>query len=103
MPLAGAGIGSIALLVFMLLRLKQITPPLFIHYSIELGVDAVGGKFSAVLISVLALVFVVINILITNIFLLQEKTVARVVAWSTLPIIGFAWFCGALIVRANGA
>lgn len=94
---------ALVLSVWLELKLQRVPQPVFLHYSIELGVDALGNMYTALLLPGALLLALVINTIIANILMLSARTVALVLLWNTIPLSLLAFWFGMLILRVNGA
>ena len=99
-PVALALLVAFVLTFLLEYKLQRVPQPVFLHYSVELGVDALGSPHLALLLPAVLLAYVFINTLIGNVLLLTSRTAALIVVWHLA--VAALWF-GLLVIRANGA
>lgn len=93
----------IILAVWLEIGLGRVPQPVFLHYSAELGVDALGSPHLALLVPGTLLLVLIINIVCSNITMLSNRIVSLVIVWSSVPLAALALWFGMLILRVNGA
>ncbi len=101
-PLAVTLVSMIALIIWIEVALRHVAQPLFLHYSVELGVDSVGSALQVLLLPIAVILAAVINTFLTNLLLLSARPLALMVAWSTVPLAGLAYWLAWLVLRVNG-
>lgn len=102
-PVAIAIAAVIALSIWLEIALLRVPQPVFLHYTAELGVDALGSPHLALLLPGFILLVTVINFVLANMFMLSLRTISLVLLWSLVPLVAFACWFGILILRVNGA
>lgn len=102
-PIAFSVLISIVLSIWLEVSLSRVPQPVFLHYSTDLGVDALGSPHLALLLPGLLLLITTINGIGGNLLMLWRRLVALVVLWSLVPIAMLALWFGILILRVNGA
>ncbi len=102
-PIAFSVIMSIVLSVWLEVSLSRVSQPVFLHYSTDLGVDALGSPYLALLLPGTLLLLTIINGLAGNVLLLWRRLIALVFLWSLVPFAVLALWFGILILRVNGA
>ncbi len=93
----------IALAVWLEIGLSRVPQPVFLHYSAELGVDALGNPHLALLLPGFLLLVLLINLVLANVYMLSVRTVSLVLLWSCVPLAALTFWFGMLILRVNGA
>jgi hypothetical protein len=102
-PIAFSVLVSVVLVIWLEVALSRVPQPVFLHYSTDLGVDALGSPHLALLLPGLLLLLTVINGLGGNLLILWRRFVAIVILWSLVPFAMLALWFGILILRVNGA
>ncbi len=102
-PLAVSFLISVGLCVWVIVLARHIKEPVFLHYSIELGVDA-SGTWHQMLILPIGLVLVSLGFAaLANGLVLQARKFAVLVAYASPLIILLGAWCVFLLLRVNGA
>ncbi len=101
-PLVCAVLGALLLGVFSEFTLQSVPQPVFLHYSVELGVDSVGSRHFVLTLPSIVLIITFLNALLANLFILNHRAVALVLVWNTPVLTAFAWGLALLILRVNG-
>lgn len=101
-PLALSALVVVLTGVWIALRLRGVAEPIFLHYSVELGVDAVGNRWRAGTSAVLGVLIVATHTLWSNYLFLTARSQALVVAYATVPLSAALAAFAALVLRANG-
>ncbi|MCX6781416.1 MAG: hypothetical protein NT003_04890 [Candidatus Magasanikbacteria bacterium] len=83
--------------------LSHVPQPVFLHYSVELGVDSLGSPHTALVLPGILLLILIINTTLANVLWLSTRPAARVVLWSSVPLAMIAFWFAILIARVNGA
>ena len=94
---------AVALTVWVAVVARHIKEPVFLHYSIELGVDAAGTAREALMLPLLLVIFVIALTACTNALVLVRRQFALLVACVTPAIVLLGGWCIYLMLRANGA
>lgn len=102
-PLMVSFIAMVVLTGYEELALRHVPEPVFLHYSVELGVDSVGSALSALLLPLTVMGIIIVNGILANLLLLNQRSVALVLAWSTVPLAALAFGLIELVLRINGA
>lgn len=92
-----------ALVVWLIKAGKTVPSPVYLHYSVELGVDDVGGIWGLLGLPVALLLCGLLNLVGANFLLLRERMLAPLVALSNLPLAVLALWFSYLLLRVNGA
>lgn len=103
LPIGIVLIGVLGLGIWLEVALQRVPQPVFLHYSVELGVDALGNAHTALLLPAFVFTVLLINTLIANVLMLSQKAAALLILWSTVPLAAIAIWFGALILHVNGA
>ena len=101
-PLVVSAVAALALGGWMYAALRHAPQPVFLHYSTELGVDAVGPASRVWFLAALVFFCTVVNALAANMLMLSSRRIAYIVAYASVPLAALAWWLGFLIVRLNG-
>jgi hypothetical protein len=83
--------------------LARVPQPVFLHYSVELGVDSLGSPHTALVLPGILFLILVINTTLANVLWLSMRPAARVILWSSVPLAICALWFAILIARVNGA
>lgn len=102
-PVAFALAIVVIISIWLEYALSRVPQPVFLHYSSELGVDALGSPHRALFLPGTLLLVVLVNAIIGNIFMLSSKTVSRLALWTPVPLALLALWFSMLILRVNGA
>ena len=102
-PVAFSVVISIVLSIWLEVSLSRVPQPVFLHYSTDLGVDALGSPHLALLLPGTLLLLTIVNCLGGNVVMLWKRLVALVMLWSLVPFAVLALWFGILIIRVNGA
>lgn len=94
---------SVGLLLWVAIVGRTIKEPVFLHYTIELGVDAAGSLYEAFALPILLIIIVLAFTALTNALILVRRPLALVVAYTTPAIILLGAWCVYLMLRVNGA
>lgn len=103
MPIAISLVAAIALCFVLTYKLQRVPQPVFLHYSVELGVDALGSPLFSLLLPAALAVAALVNAAIANMLMLTSRASALTLLWSLVPLSAAAWWFGLLIIRVNGA
>lgn len=99
----GVGLaGTVGLIIWMYLNLRTAPQPLFLHYSVELGVDEVGKLIWAFVLPGVLFLCLLTNTLLANLFMLNSRFQSRILLWSTLPLVIIFWIWAGLLLSING-
>lgn len=101
-PLGVSTLIIIATAVWMYVKLRVVVEPVFLHYSVELGVDAVGDRLRAGSLVALGVLIIGAHTLWCNYLLGVSRMQAQIVAYATVPLAIAIVGCAALVLRANG-
>lgn len=102
-PIVVSLVVAIILCLVLTYKLQRVPQPVFLHYSVELGVDALGSPFFALLLPALLVVSTLVNAALANTLMLTNRTAALTLLWTLVPMMAAAWWFGMLIIRVNGA
>lgn len=103
LPIAIVLVSVIVLAIWLELALQRVPQPVFLHYSVELGVDALGNAYMALALPIFVFASLIINTVVANILMLSQKAAALLLLWSTVPLAAIAFWFGLLILHINGA
>ncbi len=101
-PLALAGVLVLLMGLWLWLGLRTVNEPIFLHYSVELGVDAIGSRARGWWVVLMAALVVAMNTVVSNALLLSARTQSYIIAYATVPLVLALMAAVALMLRANG-
>lgn len=102
-PLIFTLIVIVALSLWLEISLSRVPQPVFLHYSTDLGVDALGSPHLTLLLPGALLFFALLNTIVGNLVMLSYRAIALVLIWVCVPYSMLALWFGYLILRVNGA
>lgn len=103
LSLATVVVVSAVLFVWLWRAGRTVPSPVYLHYSVELGVDDVGSRWGLLGLPVALLAAGFLNLIGANFLLLRERMLAPVMAMSNLPLVLLAIWFSYLLLRVNGA
>ncbi len=103
-PVIFSVVVAVAYALWLPITLARVPQPIFLHYSAELGVDALGTPRQSLYLPLFLFIVTVVNALVGNSLMrhAEQKTAALIMVWMLVPFaLCVAWF-GILMLRVNG-